>query len=192
MPRNGATVVCADELGPVVPRTFAPAPGWSTDSHRVRSVLDYDRVPEKTWVYGSLRVKDGQGVTMAASSRSSAFYQQFPAQVEDASPGDGGIYVITDNLSSQNSDPTRERLEHHPRIAYAFISVGACRISLREAWWRIFRHHDVAGQSFAGPDEIDYATRTATMQLNMQAKPWIWRRPPPSPRKLRRRSSYLI
>ncbi|MFE2972820.1 helix-turn-helix domain-containing protein, partial [Streptomyces sp. NPDC059340] len=27
-PPDGATVVCADELGPVIPRTFPPAPGW--------------------------------------------------------------------------------------------------------------------------------------------------------------------
>ncbi|MFF4963146.1 hypothetical protein ACFY2Z_40430 [Streptomyces sp. NPDC001222] len=27
-PPEGATVVCADELGPVIPRTFPPAPGW--------------------------------------------------------------------------------------------------------------------------------------------------------------------
>ena len=35
-PPAGVTVICADELGPVVPRTFPPAPGWSADGHRVR------------------------------------------------------------------------------------------------------------------------------------------------------------
>jgi hypothetical protein len=143
-------------------------------------------------VYGSLRVRDGQGVTMTASSRNSAYYQQFLSQAEDANPGNGTIYVITDNLSSHNSVSTREWLEHHPRIAHVFIPVGACWLNLQEAWWRIFRHHAIAGQSFAGPDEIDHATRTATTQLNMQAKPWVWGRPPPSPRKLRRRYSYRI
>jgi hypothetical protein len=33
-------VICADELGPVIPRTFPPPPscstGWSTDGHRIR------------------------------------------------------------------------------------------------------------------------------------------------------------
>jgi hypothetical protein len=50
------TVVCADELGPVVPRTFPPAPGWSADGHRVKAPLEYRRGIEKTWVYGGLRV----------------------------------------------------------------------------------------------------------------------------------------
>jgi len=43
------TVLCADELGPVIPRSFPPAPGWSADGHRVKALLDYRRGPEKTW-----------------------------------------------------------------------------------------------------------------------------------------------
>jgi hypothetical protein len=68
-PPGGATVVCADELGPVIPRTFPPAPGWSMDGHRIKSEVDYGRGPEKTWVYGALRVSGGQEITMTASSQ---------------------------------------------------------------------------------------------------------------------------
>ena len=49
-PPAGVTVVCADELGPVLPRTFPPAPGWSADGHRVKAPLAYSRGIEKTWV----------------------------------------------------------------------------------------------------------------------------------------------
>lgn len=63
-PPVGSTVICADELGPVIPRTFPPAPGWSPGGHRVKAPLEYSRGPEKTWVYGGLRVADGQAVTM--------------------------------------------------------------------------------------------------------------------------------
>jgi hypothetical protein len=35
-PPAGSTTVCTDELGPVTPRTFAPAPGWSPTGHRYR------------------------------------------------------------------------------------------------------------------------------------------------------------
>jgi hypothetical protein len=38
-----STVICADELGPVIPRTFPPAPGWSPDGHRVKAPLEYSR-----------------------------------------------------------------------------------------------------------------------------------------------------
>ncbi|MFI9256037.1 IS630 family transposase [Streptomyces sp. NPDC053069] len=116
-PPDGATVVCADELGPVIPRTFPPALGWSPDGHRIKNEIDYSRGPEKTCVYGALRVRDGQAITMTATSRNSVFYQQFLQLVEDANPV-GDLYVITDNLSSRTSVSTRTWLEEHPRIRH--------------------------------------------------------------------------
>ncbi|WP_405561334.1 IS630 family transposase [Streptomyces canus] len=189
-PPEGATVVCADELGPVIPRTFPPAPGWSPDGRRIKSEVDYGRGPEKTWVYGALRVRDGHEVTMTASSRNSAYYQQFLQKVETANPT-GDIYVVTDNLSSHNSLSTRTWLEDHPRIRHVFIPVGACWLNLQEGWWRIFRKAALAGQSFAGPAEIEHATRLATSQLNTRARPWVWGRPAPPTRLLRRRYVYI-
>ncbi|WP_224283879.1 hypothetical protein [Streptomyces sp. LS1784] len=46
-PPADATVVCVDEPGPVIPRTFPPAPGWSPDGHRIKSELNYGRGPER-------------------------------------------------------------------------------------------------------------------------------------------------
>jgi hypothetical protein len=40
-------VICADELGPVIPHSFPPAPGWTTGGHRVKAPLDYGRGPEQ-------------------------------------------------------------------------------------------------------------------------------------------------
>lgn len=190
-PPEDATVVCVDELGPVIPRTFPPAPGWSPDGHRIKAELEYSRGPEKTWVYGGLRVTDGQQVTMTASSRNSAFYQRFLQKLEEANPA-GDIYVVTDNLSSHNSLSTRTWLEDHPRIRHVFIPVGACWLNLQEGWWRIFRKAALAGQTFAGPDEITQATELATAQLNARAKPWIWGRPAPPTRRLHRRYVYRL
>ncbi|MGW0580949.1 IS630 family transposase [Streptomyces sp. NPDC002920] len=190
-PPAGATVVCADELGPVIPRAFPPAPGWSPDGHRIKSEIDYSRGAEKTWVYGTLRVRDGQELTMTATSRNSAFYQQFLQVVEDANPV-GDIYVITDNLSSHNSVSTRTWLEDHPRIRHVFIPVGACWLNLQEGWWRIFRKTALAGRSFGDPGHITHATEVATAQLNARARPWIWGRPAPPTRRLRRRCVYTL
>ncbi|MFE0654539.1 transposase [Streptomyces sp. NPDC059534] len=116
----------------MIPRTFPPAPGWSPDGRRIKAELDYSRGPEKTWVYGGLRVRDGQQVTMTATSRNSVFYQQFLQKLEEANPA-GDIYVITDNLSSHNSLSTRTWLEDRPRIKHVFIPVGACWLNLQEA-----------------------------------------------------------
>ena len=180
-PPEGSTVICADELGPVIPRTFPPAPGWSPDGHRIKAPLEYSRGPEKTWVYGGLRVADGQAVTLCAPSRNSAFYQDFLQLEEQANP-EGAIWVITDNLSSHDSKSTRAWLEDHPRIRHAFIPKRACWLNLQEGWWRIFRRQALAGQDFADPDEIAHATRVATAQLNARARPWVWDGPSPSHR----------
>ncbi|MFL6185878.1 MAG: transposase [Actinomycetes bacterium] len=116
-------MICADELGPVIPRSFPPAPAWTTDGHRVKAPLDYGRGPEKTWVYGALRVTDGRTVTLTAPSRNSIGYQQLLAAVETANPA-GTIMVITDNLSSHTSLSTRTWLADHPRIQHTFIPKG--------------------------------------------------------------------
>lgn len=145
-PPENSTVVCADELGPAIPRTFPPAPGWSPDGYRTKAPLEYSRGPEKAWVYGAIRVRDGHAVTLTAPSRNSVYYQRFLELVEQANPV-GDIYMITDNLSSHNSVSTREWLHDHPRIKHAFIPVGACWLNLQEPRWRIFRREALAAAS---------------------------------------------
>ncbi|MFB7335988.1 transposase [Streptomyces adustus] len=138
-----------------------------------------------------MRPAGGQALTMTASSRNSVFSQKFLQQIENANPT-GQIWIVTDNLSSHNSLSTRTWLEDHPRIHHAFIPVGACWRNLQEGWWRIFRKAALAGRSFANPDDIAYATALATSQLNSRAKPWIWGRPTPPTRRLRRRYVYRV
>jgi len=100
--------------------------------------------------------------------------------------------VITDNLSSHTSNSTRTWLADHPRIQHTFIPKRACWLNLQEGWWRLFRRQALAGQSFATPEEITLATKVATCQLNARARPWVWGRPPPSPRHRRRILTYRI
>jgi transposase len=136
-------------------------------------------------------VSDGKTVTLTAPSRNSAGYQQLLATVEAANPA-GTIVVITDNLSSHNSASTRTWLGDHPHIRQVFIPKGACWLNLQEGWWRLFRREALAGQCFATPEEITLATKISTCQLNAHARPWVWGRPPPSPRHRRRAFIYRI
>ena len=190
-PPAGATVVCVDELGPVTPRTFPPAPGWSPDGHRVKVPLEYSRGPEKVWVYGGLRVRDGQAVTLTTRSRNTAGYRQLLEALAAANPS-GDLYLIADNLASHKSAPILAWLAEHPRVHQVFIPKGACWLNLQEAWWRLFRRAGFAGQTFADDEEIDRATEVATKQLNRRAKPWIWGRPQRPPRVRRTAFSYRI
>jgi len=184
-------VICLDELGPVSPRSYPPVGGWSADGHRIKAPLEYSRGPEKVWVYGALRIEDGQALTLTAPSRNTKGYLGLLQAVEKRNPG-GGIYLITDNLASHKSPPIREWLSAHPRVEQVFIPKGAAWLNLQEAWWRMFRREALAGQHFADDEEIELATRVATKQLNHRAKPWVWGRPPKPPRHRRRTFVYRI
>jgi hypothetical protein len=153
--------------------------------------LEYSRGQEKVWVYGALRVRDGQEVTLTARSRNTVGYVRLLAAVDHANP-DGDLYLITDNLSSHQSPPVVEWLEAHPRVRQIFLPKGACWLNLQEGWWRLFRREAFAGQTFADADEIDQVTVLATQKLNHRAKPWIWGRPPPPHRHRRRRFLYCL
>lgn len=184
-------MICADELGPVIPRTFPPAPGWSVDGHRIKAPLEYSRGPDKTWVYGGLRIRDGTEVTFCAPSRNTAGWLQLLQHIARANRR-GRVYVIADNLSSHTSVKVRWWLARHPRIQQVFIPKRACWLNLAEGWWRLLRRQALAGQSFVDTAEIAHAVDMATSQLNARAAPWIWGRPPPPTRKLRRKFVYSL
>ena len=95
-------------------------------------------------------------------------------------------------LSSHDSRALRAWLVDHPRIRRVFIPKGACWLNLAEGWWRLCRRAALAGQSFANAGELALATRVATGQLNRRAGPWVWGRPPPPARKLRRKFVYRL
>jgi len=173
----------------VTPRTFPPAPGWSPDGHRIKAPLVYSRGYDKAWIYGALRVCDGQALTQTAPARTTAGYLDLLGAIARDNPV-GDLYLITDNLSSHTSRPIRDWLAAHPRIQQVFIPVGACWLNLIEGWWRFLRRAAYAGQCFADRAEIALATRVATGQLNLRAHPWVWGRPPRPHRQLRRRFVY--
>lgn len=147
--------------------------------------LDYERGPDKVWIYGALRVSDGQALTQTAPARNTAGYLALLETLDQTYPH-GDLYLVADNLASHLSGPIREWLADHPRIAHAFIPVGAAWLNLIEGWWRLFRRKAFAGQSLANHHDIAYVTRIATAQLNRHAQPWVWGRPPPPHRMLRR------
>ncbi len=169
----------------MTPRNFPPAPGWSPTGHRIKVPLDYERGPEKTWVYGALCVRNGQALTQTAPSRNTTGYLELLQALDQTYP-QGDLYLVADNLASHDSGPIQNWLAAHPRVQHAFIPVGAAWLNLIEGWWRIFRRKAFTGVSLAGSDDIAYATRLATAQLNRHAQPWVWGRPPP-PHRTRRR-----
>jgi hypothetical protein len=190
-PPPDSTVVCVDELGPITPRFFPPAPGWSPDGHRIKEPLEYSRGRDKVWVFGALRVEEGKSLTFTSRSRNSEGYLRLLGKIERAVL-EGLLYLIADNLRTHKSALVKEWLEEHPRIEHAFIPKGAAWLNLIEVWWRLFRRQALAGQDFADSYEIDQATRVATRQLNRKARPWVWGRLPRPPRHRRRIFTYRL
>jgi len=190
-PPEGATTVGADERGPVTPRPFPPAPGWSPAGHRIKAPLEYRRGPEKVWVYGALRVRDGRAVTLTTRARNTAGDLKLLEALAGANPI-GDRYLVTANLASHKSPAIQAWLAANPRVQQVFIPKGACWLNLQEAWWRLFRRQALAGQTFADDEEIDRATAVATRQRNRRAKPWGWGRPERPPRRLRHPFVYRI
>jgi DDE superfamily endonuclease len=174
-----------------MPRTFPPAPGWSKDGHRIKAPLEYSRGMEKTWVYGALRVRDGQAITFTAAARNTAGHQRLLETIAAANPK-GDLRIIGDNLASHKSPPIQAWLGEHRRVQQVFIPKGASWLNLQEPWWRWFRREALAGQTFVDSVEIDRATTVATAQLNGRTKPWVWGRPAPPPRKCRHRFLYCL
>lgn len=153
--------------------------------------LDYERGLEKVWVYGALCVRDGQVLTQTAPARNTTGYLAL-LQTLDRTYPQGDLYLVADNLSSHLSGPISDWLAEHPRVQHAFIPVGAAWLNLIEGWWRLFRRKAFAGVSVANADDITYVTRIATAQLNRHAKAWVWGRPPPRHRTLRRCVTYRL
>jgi hypothetical protein len=123
-------------------------------------------------------VRDGQELTLSWPSRTTAGFLQLLEAIAAANP-DGEVNLMVD---SHDSAPVRAWRQAHPRIHLVFIPVGAGWLNLQEPWWRLLRHEALAGQTFANADEIDLARQVATDQLNRRAQPWVWGRPPPTPR----------
>jgi len=102
------------------------------------------------WVYGALRIGNGQTLTQTAPSRNTAGFKALLDSVEHDNP-EGHLYLIADNLASHTSAPIKEWLAVHPRVHITPTPTGACWLNLIEGWWRIFRRHAFAGQSFFSP-----------------------------------------
>jgi hypothetical protein len=145
------------------------------------------------WVYGALRVRDGQVLTQTAPARNTAGYLAL-LNTRDRSYPQGDLYLIADTLSSHTSGRIRDWLAEHPRFQHAFIPSGAAWLNRIAGWWRLFRRKAFAGVAVADADadDIAYAARMATAHLNRHASAWIWGRPPPPQRHLRRCFVYRL
>lgn len=67
-----------------------------------RAGPEYSRGNDKVWIYGALRIRDGQEITKCAAARNSKNYVELLTDIEADNPT-GDLSIVTDNLSSHNS-----------------------------------------------------------------------------------------
>jgi hypothetical protein len=197
-PANG-TILARDERGPVMPRCFPAASGWSSAGQRSKAPLEDSRGREKVGVEGAVRVRDGHAVTVTARSRNTSGGVPLGSRLLEAVNGanpEGDLDLITDNLARHQSPPVVDWREAHPRVHHVFLPTGACWLHLQEGGWRGVpfgsRREAFAGPTFADAAEIDQVTILVTATLNHRAKPWIWGRPCRKHRRRRRRLVYCL
>ncbi len=172
-------------------KAYPPPAGWSEDGHRLKHQRSFERTWGKVWVYGALRVRDGQALTLSVGKRDTDGYLRLLDTVDQANP-EGDLYLIADNLASHKSVRVQLWFAEHPRVHPVYTPVGAGWLNLIEPWWRLLRRNAFAGQTFELVQEVEQAVAAATRQLNCRAKPWVWGRPPQKPRYRRRRCIYCL
>ncbi|HEX4203468.1 MAG TPA: IS630 family transposase [Ktedonobacteraceae bacterium] len=143
----------------------------------------------------ALRVRDGKELTRCAASRNSKGYIALLSDIEADNPK-GDLFVITDK-PSQSSKRRDQRLAgrafaHPPDLHSHWGVLAQFTRGLVGVCGRLFRRDALSGQSFANHSEIDQARSVATAQLNARAEPWVWGRPPKTPRHRRWLFSYRI
>jgi transposase len=136
-------------------------------------------------------VGDGHALTLPAPARTTAGYLRLLQAIAQDHP-EGELSLVADHLSSHQRPPIQAWLAEHPRVHPVFIPTKACWLNRIEGWWRLVRREALAGQDVCGAVDLDEARRVATAQLNRRAKPWVWGRPPPKHRKLRRKLVYRL
>lgn len=152
-----------------------------------------ERGPEKIWVYGALCVRalcvrDGQTLTQTAPSRTTAGSLTLLQALDQAHP-QGNLYLITDTLASHSSGPIRDWLAIHPLIQQASIPVGASWLNLIEGWRRkTFRRSPQSLRWCLARHRGGHRLRHPPGHHPAQSPrpPWIWGRPSPPHRTLRR------
>lgn len=169
-----------------------PPPGGSPDGQRIKAPLEDSRGEEKVWFYGALRVRDGHALRLRAPARNTVGSLRLLQAIDQDNPT-GELYLVADNLVPPQ-EPADSRLVGRASTSPPGLHShqGLLVESARGHAARLFRREALAGQDFCGAADLDEARRVATAQLNRRAKPWVWGRPPPKQRKLRRKFVYRL
>jgi transposase len=187
-PPEDAVVLCLDEMGPTVPKTFPghelvhAAPGAEPDgaprpAGRARREVETGRRQRGGYVFGAFRPATGEALTHAYEKRNGANWVDFLEQVEAWVPEEvGRVYAILDNLPTHRTTDVLLFSLGHPRWEFVFQPKYAAYLNLIEPWWKVLKSLALKGRRFRTWDEVREAVAAATGYWNGHRHPFVWGR----------------
>jgi hypothetical protein len=148
-PPEDAVVLCLDEMGPTVPKTFPgqdlvhAEPGAEPDgaprpARRARREVETGRRQRGGYVFGAFRPATGEALTHGYEKRNGANWVDFLEHVEAWVPEDvGRVYAILDNLPTHRTTDVLLFSLGHPRWEFVFQPKYAAYLNLIEPWWKV-------------------------------------------------------
>ena len=187
-PPEDAVVLCLDEMGPTVPKTFPghelvhAEPGAEPDgaprpAERARREVETGRRQRGGYVFGAFRPATGEALTHAYEKRNGANWVDFLEHVEAWVPEDvGRVYAILDNLPTHRTSDVLLFSLGHPRWEFVFQPTYAAYLNLIEPWWKVLKSLALKGRRFRTWEEVCDAVAAATGYWNGHRHPFVWGR----------------
>jgi len=187
-PPEGAIVVCLDEMGPTVPKTFPGMrvvrddPGVEPDgtrrpAGRAKREVESGKRQRGGYVFGAFRPATGEAFTHCYGRRDGANWVDFLERVEGWVPADvGRVYAVLDNLVTHRTTDVLLFAPWHPRWEFVFQPRYAAYLNPIEPWWKALKSLALKGRVFKTWDEVCEAVGAATGYWNGHRHPFVWGR----------------
>jgi DDE superfamily endonuclease len=138
-PPEGAAVVCLDEMGPTVPKTFAgmrvirddpgvEPDGTSRPAGRAKREVETGKRQRGGYVFGAFRPATGEAFTHCYEKRNGVNWVDFLERVEGWIPPEVvRVYAVLDNLPTHRTTDVLLFALWHPR--WEFVSSPGTRLT---------------------------------------------------------------
>jgi transposase len=187
-PPEGAFVVCLDEMGPTVPKTYPGVrlvrddPGVEPDgtrrpAGRAKREVETGKRQRGGYVFGAFRPATGEAFTHCYEKRNGANWVDFLERVEGWVPAEvGRVYAVLDNLVTHRTTDVLLFALWHPRWEFVFQPRYAAYLNLIEPWWKALKSLALKGRRFVTWEEVCRAVEEATGYWNGHRHPFVWGR----------------
>lgn len=168
-------MICLDELGPLVVRTY-PGATYGPRAQRATFEPDYGR-RGLVWVHGAFEPATGQAAIVLSDARDGASHLRLLEHVLATFPSERWL-VIEDNLTTHKSRDVRTAQVAWPELELLFLPTYAAWLNLIEPWWKQLKSLALKGHHFETLPELEAALHGALAYWNAHRHPYTWKKCP--------------